>query len=195
VLLITALLGGACGDDDETTHPKPSSTTVEETTSTTQPAGTDPAGVRPYIEGLLARLDVSINQIVADPGVAADRNNSLVQDYLALFDPDSMFAEGAIDLWVQQGAQGISTRPYSDDAPALATELAGDIETVSESQVTFPTCEKQNYRGFDGEGRETEIVAGQSVPGRGTAVRVDGQWRLQRLDVLEGAPACGGDSS
>jgi hypothetical protein len=190
VLLITALLGGACGDDDEAARPKPSSTIVEETTSTTQPPGTDPAEVRPYIEDLLARFDDSTNQIVVDPGVAADRNDPLIQAYLRLFEPNSDFAEGAISNWVQNGELGLSTEPFDDSAPPYTTLVDGDLVAVSDDEVTFPTCDKQNYRHIDGQGRPTELVSGQQVQGQGTAVRVDGEWRLRRLDIYDNAPGC-----
>lgn len=191
IVLLAALVAAACGDDDgdassDTTQPNDNGAT-----STTEPPGTKPGEVRPFIVDLLARYDEVTNEIVADPSVANDRENPLTQDYLAIVEPDSD-AEGAIQTWIDNAAEGITIRPYDDNAPAQVTSLDGDIETVSEDEVRFPTCVAQNYRQYDGQGRETEFVTGQSVPGQTTAVRVDGEWRLRRLDIATNVVGCGG---
>lgn len=191
IVLLAALVTAACGDDDDDAGSDTTPSTGNTATPSTEPSGTEPGEVRPYIVDLLARYDETTNEIVADPSVANDRENPLIQDYLAIVEPGSD-AEGAIQTWVDNAAQGISIRPYSDDAPAQVTSLDGDIEAVSEDEVRFPTCVAQNYRQYDGQGRETEFVTGQSVPGQTTAVRVDGEWRLRRLDVATNVVGCGG---
>lgn len=192
VLLLGSLVAAAaCGDDGAaesgTTQP-----TGASTTSTGEPAGTEPGEVRPYIIGLLARYDEVTNEIVADPSVALDRDDPLIREYLDLVEPGSE-AEGAIDLWVDNAALGITIRPYSDDAPAEVTRLDGEIEPVSEDEVTFPTCVAQNYRQYDGQGRETEFATGQFVPGEMTVVRVEGEWRIRRDEIASNVVGCGGD--
>jgi hypothetical protein len=191
VLLGSLIAAAACGGDDDEVGPGTTRPRGDGTTSTTEPPGTEPADVQPYITNLLARYDELTNQIVAEPSVATDRNSRLIRDYLALVEPGSD-AEGAIETWVDSAAQGITIRPYSDDAPAFATSVNGEIETVSEDEVTVPTCETQNYRRYDGQGRETEFVTEQSVPGEATAVRVGGQWRLRRIDIASNVVGCGG---
>lgn len=191
LVLLGALVAAACGDDDDDTSSRTTPPTEDAATSTTEPPGTEPLEVQPYITDLLARYDEVTNQIVADPSVANDRNNPLIQDYLALVEPGSD-AEGAIQTWVDNAAQGITIRPYSDDAPPQATTVDGEIEAVSEEEVTFPTCVERNYRQYDGQGRETEFVTHQPVPGQGTAVRVDGEWRLRRVEIASAVVGCGG---
>jgi hypothetical protein len=190
-LAVISIAMTACSSDDDDSS---STTTPEETasstTSSTQPAGTEPSDVEPYITELLARYDEVTNQIVADPSVATDRSHPLIKEYLALIEPGSD-AEGAIQTWIDNAAEGITIRPYSDDAPPFVTSLDGSIETISADEVRFPTCEQQNYRQYDGQGRQTEFVTGQPVPGQGTAVRVDGEWRLRRLDIVTNAVGCG----
>jgi hypothetical protein len=194
VVLVAAFFSGACGDDDDDADSEATPSTEDAATSTTEPAGTEAGEVRPFVVDLLATYDEVTNQIVADPSVATNRDDPLIEDYLALVEPGSD-AEGAIQTWVDNAAQGITIRPYDDGAAAFVTGLDGEIETVSEDEVTFPTCEAQNYRQYDGQGRETEFVTGQSVPGQGTAVRVEGEWRLRRIDIASNAVGCGGDGA
>jgi hypothetical protein len=180
----------ACSGDDDDTSSTTSETTASSTTSSTEPAGTEPADVEPYITELLAGYDEVTNQIVADPSVARDRNNPLIEDYLALVETGSEADEGAIQTWVDNAEEGITIGPYSDDAPPAVTRLDGPIEAVSEDEVRFPTCKEHNYRKYDAQGRETEIITGQFIPGQGTAVRVDGEWRLRRLDIATNLVGC-----
>ena len=180
----------ACSGDDDDSSSTTTESTASSATSSTQPAGTEPTDVEPYITELLAGYDEVTNQIVADPSVARDRSNPLIEDYLALVEPGSDADEGAIQTWVDNAERGITIGPYSDDAPPVVTSLDGPIETVSEDEVRLPTCEQQNYRKYDAQGRQTEFVTGQSIPGQGTAVRVDGEWRLRRLDIATNAVGC-----
>ena len=191
VALAMVALVACGGDDDQSETPAPSSTTgrAPATTEATQPPGTSPVDVEPYIAELLVRFDDVTNQIVADPSVANDREHPLVAEYLSLVEPGSL-AEGAVQGWVDAAGQGISIRPYDDSAPSHVTALDGDVETVSADEVTFPTCERHHYRMYDAQGRETEFVTGQSIPGAGTAVRVDGEWRLRRIDIAEDTLGC-----
>lgn len=189
VLSLTAIACG--GGDDEADTPTSDEVPDEETTITTstQPPGTSPVDVEPYIAELLVRYDDVTGQIVADPGVANDRSHPLVVEYLELVEPGD-FADGALQRWVANAAEGVSIRPYDSESPVVATQLDGPIEAVSADEVTFPTCEHQSYRKYDAQGRETEFLTRESVPGRGTAVRVNGRWRLRRLDIATNLVGC-----
>lgn len=189
-LAVIGVTVAACSGDDDDSSSTTTESTASSTTSSKQPAGTEPADVEPYITELLARYDEVTNQIIADPSVARDRSDPLIEDYLALVEPGSEALEGAIQTWVDNADEGITIGPYSEDAPPFETSLDGPIETVSEDEVRFTTCERQNYRKYDAQGRQTEFVTGQSVPGQGTAVRVDGEWRLRRLDIAGNLVGC-----
>ena len=158
------------------------------------PLGTDPAAVTPYLEELLAAYSESVNVITATPTVAATEGDASVQAYLDVFEPDSAIAAQAIAYWHDQGSIGMSTRPYDPAQPAFTTTLDGPVETVSEDEVTFPTCNELSYETVNAAGQRVEVEPGASVPGEGTAVRVDDGWRLRRLDRYEGTEGCSGDS-
>ena len=190
-MALTLAVGCGGDDDDDRGSPQPEEGADEPTTTTesTQPPGTSPVDVEPYIAELLVRYDEVTNEIVADPTVATDPNHPLVVEYRSLVEPGSV-AEGAIQVWVDNATRGVSIRPYDDTAPAYDTSLDGAIETVSADEVTFPTCELSNYRKYNAQGRETEFLTGQAVPGAGTAVRVDGEWRLRRMDIASNLAGC-----
>lgn len=189
-LAVVALAG--CGDDESDGDSSPPADTTESagsTTPTTEPPGTSPVDVEPYVAELLVQYDDLTNQIVADPGVATDPDHPLVAEYRSLVEPGSV-ADGAVQVWAGNAGRGVSIRAYDGTAPAYVTALDGEVVTVSADEVTFPTCERANYRKFDAEGRETEFVTGQATPGTGTAVRVDGEWRLRRMDIAGNAAGC-----
>jgi hypothetical protein len=194
LMAAAALLVGACGgptggaDDGE--GDDAGGVEAPSRAGRPQPVGTDAEAVQPYIIELLARYDTVANQIVADPAVAGDPDNPLVRDLLALFEPGSDAAAALVDSWAERGEAGDSMRPISDDRPATATRLDGDIETVSGDQVSFPSCDELHFEVVDGAGLVVERVRDLRQPGEGVAVRVDGEWRLRRLEVIEGRGGC-----
>jgi hypothetical protein len=173
------------GGDDEKTVEAGSAGGAE-----VEPAATDAAAVLPYVEGLLSQYDHVVNQIVADPHVAADPDHPLVHEYLDLYEPDSDFARQLVDVWAERGAEGLSTRPIDDDHPASLTRLDGEIEVTSEDEVSFPACVERRLEVIDGEGRMTQRTPFRQQRGEGVAVRVDGEWRLRELAVLNGTATC-----
>jgi hypothetical protein len=149
----------------------------------------DPDAVRPYVEDLLEDYDRVVNQIIADPSVAADRDDLLVGEYLSLFEPDSQFAEDILANWAGNGEDGIALLPYSPDHPTNASRIDGDVEVVSADEVVVPTCVEQRYVVHEG-GRVTEGVPYQEQPGEIVVVRADGEWRLRRRDVFDNVNEC-----
>lgn len=156
----------------------------------TDRAGGDPEAVRAAVEALLRDHDRVVNQIVGDPGVANDPADPLVEEYTALFEPGSEAPDRALAAWAAQAARGRSTQPASPEHPAFASRLDGDVEAVGEGEVRFPTCDEQRYGIVDATGTPVQLQPHALVPGEGTAVLVDGRWRLRRLDVIAGADGC-----
>jgi hypothetical protein len=192
LVLVVALAGcgrGGDGNDGDSSPPPDTTEPPGSTAPTTEPPGTSPVDVEPYVAELLVRYDEVTNQIVADPGVATDPDHPLVVEYRSLVEPGSV-ADGAVEVWAGNAGRGVSIRAYDDTAPAYVTALDGEVVTVSADEVTFPTCERANYRKFDAQGRETEFVTGQFTPGTGTAVRVDGEWLLRRMDIAGNVAGC-----
>ena len=196
VVLSLALLAGGCGsgggDSAGGDESEVGGASVPDRLDV--PLGSDPAAVAPYVEDLLASYSESVNLITATPTLAATDGDPTVQAYLDAFEPGSAIAAQAIDYWHDQGAIGVSTRPYDPAQPAFATTLAGPVETVDDDEVTFPTCNELAFETVNAAGQRVDVEPGASVPGEGTAVRVDDGWRLRRLDRFEGTEGCRGDS-
>jgi hypothetical protein len=195
LLVPLALLAVACADDDDGGR----SAAVDDIGVTTPdrdgvPPGTDPAAVAPYLEDLLVDYDAAVNQITASPARAAAADDPVVRGYLDVFEPDSEIAAGAVAFWRDQGAVGLSTRPYAPDAPAFTTRVDGEVQTVSGGEVRFPTCGKAQYETVDAAGRRVDVEPGASVPGEGTAVLVGDEWKLRRIDQFTGTDGCSGEA-
>jgi hypothetical protein len=199
LLLAVTLSGGlilsACGGDDGASADDATEETGEsQQTGTTEPEATDAEAVQPYVEDLLESYDEVVNEIIADPGVAADRDSLLVQEYLSLFEPDNEFAEQVIDRWVADGEQGLSIRPYDEEHPANVTTVDGDIEVVSRDEVRVPLCIEQRQNTY----RDDQLVQGLPLlerPGESVVVRVDGEWLLSSREVFGDRSECGGEGS
>ena len=152
---------------------------------------TDEAAARADIERLLGDHDRIVNQIVGDPGVVTDPSAPLVVEYTALFEPSSSAVARAIANWADQAAAGVTTRPARADAPPFTSRLDGDVELVGDGEAQFPTCDEQQYATLDADGNPLAVQPGASLPGVGTAVLVDGEWRLRELDVRPGGVCAG----
>jgi len=163
---------------------------AELTASDGEPEATDAATVEPYVERLLVDYDDVVNQIVADPDVAADGDHPLIQQYLDLYEPDSDVAQQLVDVWAERGTEGLATRSFDGQHPASVTRLDGGIEVVSGDEVSFPACVERRLVVVDREGQTIQRTPYAEQQGEGVAVRVDGEWRLRDLRVLSGTAAC-----
>lgn len=190
VAVAGAALLAACGGDDATADRASELSSDSGRTSDTEPPADDPEAVRPFVEDLLERYDEVTDQIVADPAVAADRDDLLVQEYLSLFEPGSDYAEQRLESWAANGEAGVSMRPVDDQHLTNESQLDGEIEAVSDDEVRFPTCDEQRFEVLDRQGRVTQRTELFVQPGEGVAVRVDGEWRLRQLDAFEGTAGC-----
>jgi hypothetical protein len=155
-----------------------------------QPAADDVEAVEPVLADLLERHDDVVNEVLADPEVARDDDDPLVEEYLSLYSPDSVVPEQVVEAWVADADAGRSTHPVDPGHPAVATRIDGGIQAISDDEVRFPTCSEQRYASYESDGALVEMVPYREQPGEATAVRVDGVWLLLQLDSFEGQAAC-----
>lgn len=187
-----ALLCAACssGDDDASGGDTATADDSGRTTDRTQPPGTEADAVEPYITELLVRYDAAVNALNADPALADDEEDPAVKDYLAVFGPGSEQVDLSFESWQADAEAGTTVEPLDPEHPAIETILDGAIEVVSEDEVRFPKCEAHRYIVRDGEGNEVERVQLTAQPGQGVAVRVDGTWYLQELEIWDDMVGC-----
>lgn len=185
IVVLGACSNGDDGDSESTTTSRGASSTTAAHASTTsaqpdatQPPATDIAGVTPVLQSLINRYDAAVADVLRDPRVAADRTSQPVRGYLSLFPPDSAFADGALQFWVQEGQRG---RFYRAGPRGRLTEST--VATVSPSspdEATFTICAVNSIEITDGAGAVIEAQGGQSAASV-TAMRVDGVWILRDL--------------
>ena len=193
VMAVSLLAFGACSsgsDDDASTGGGDEVEGVPLETGTTQPPGSDGAAVQPYVEDLLARYEASVNDILADQQVTKDANDPAVEEYLDIFEPGSDAAEETIAGWQANADEGLTVEASEAGTPAIASRVDGDIEAVSDDEVTFPTCDEHHYDVHDAQGDPIETVELVGQPGKGVAVRIDGEWRLRELEILGTETGC-----
>jgi hypothetical protein len=195
LMLLTVACSPDNGDDsstkaDRAAKPKPAPSTTS-TTTPAEPTGDKPWAVKPYLEKLLQRYDAVANEIVADPAVAKDRSNATVQEFLRLFERGSDFASRSLDDWARMAEDGITLKPLSSAHPVLQTYVDGSVVPDQEDHVSFAQCEIQRWVKYQ-NGKEVRRVDGPALllPGNGTAVRVEGHWRLSDLTTPPGTKGC-----
>lgn len=207
------LLVGACSSDDDggpatstsvsdivttsvastsSTMPSPSTSTTGTTSSTsttaqasasTAPGTTDPVPLESVIQALLDRYDAAVTTILTDPRVTSDPASPPVTAYLALFTPDSTFAQTVLASWAQDAAEGRSYRPGSGDS--MIDSSLVEVSAVSDTEASFVMCSTNSLQVVDAAGNVIESSGGV-VFVEGAAVLVDGQWLFRDLSQTGG---------
>lgn len=162
----------------------PSKTTTSPVDSTsapttqTQTPDTEPIVLEQVLQSLLGQYDAAVADILADPRVASDRESEPVRTYLALFAPDSAFADGALRSWEAEGANG---RFYRAGPRGKVTESTlATIDSSTESEATFSICAVNSFEIVDAAGTVLEAQGGVTAA-TVVAVRIDGSWVLRDL--------------
>lgn len=186
VAVAVPLLAAGCGDDDEAAgdEQQPTSTpsTSTSTTSTTQPPGTDLAAVKPIVEDLLARDDEITDEIVRDPSVVLDPDAPILAELAEVVMRDEYDAR--VRTYRENAEAGLRFEPLNAQLTAT-TDLSGDLATIDEDTVQGPLCIVNTYRLLDGDGYLREVKDRLAHVGRVTAVRLDGVWKTQQIDIDE----------
>ncbi len=202
ILLVAALMLGACsGNDDEagttttSSAPRGTTTTTEATTSTTstiQPPATDVEAVTPVLQDLMSRYDAAVAAILADPRVASDATSPEVEAYLALFTDNSTFADGALANWARDGEQGRFYRPGPGGQLTRSTVIT--VTPADVDEASYKICAENSMEITDSEGNILESFGGQTAASV-VAVRADGVWRIRDLTeaATSGCPERGAD--
>lgn len=191
IALGLAACSGGEGDGSastSTTRRATTSTTADSTTSSsaTQPAGTDTEAVTPVLQALIGRYDAAVAAILADPRVAADRDNEAVVAYLELFTANGSFADGALLNWAREGENGRFYRP--GPRGRLTESTVTGVTDASANEATFTICAQNSIEITDAAGNVLESQGGQTAASV-VAVRVDGTWLLRDLTEASAA-AC-----
>jgi hypothetical protein len=150
-----------------------------------EPPGTDPQAVAPSIRSLLRELDDTVGRISADPEVAAKGSGPLHRRLRRVFAPDSDFADGLVEYLRRRGARGESVRSERRATPPVQRSIEGEVTTVSADEVTFDACYLSDFTVYDRHGDPIETWVDDTQLHRGTAVRVDGRWKLRSFDALD----------
>jgi hypothetical protein len=182
VTLVAALMIGACGGDDEPAGDDelPSTTTEDQATTTTDPPGTEPGAVEPIVLNLLARLDAVTTEIVGDPGaVVNDPNSPALAELEEIFAPGDAY-NARLDTYRRNAETGITSTPMNADQ-VVTTTVVGDLRTVDENSIEGSLCVLNTYRSTGSDGGELKDHVAN--PGLVTAVRIDGSWKIQQIDM------------
>ena len=185
VILAAVLLAGGCGDDDEAAgreQPSTTTTTSTPTTTTTQPPGTEPAAVEPIVEELLARDDEITAEIVRNPSVVLNPDSPILAELAEIHAPGEAY-EARLRTYRESAERGLVIEPLNGK-PGKTTRLVGGLSTVDELTVEGRLCLLFNYRAADSQGFG-EVKEDLAHPGRVTAVRLDGVWMIQQIDVSD----------
>lgn len=162
----------------------PTTTTIPLATSSSvpvpdeDPPGTDVAAVTPVLQSLVDRYDASVAAVLADPSVASEPANALVNAYLELFVPGAPFPATVVGFWAGEGEQGRFYRPGPRGQMYVSTVQS--VQSDSADQVTFIVCTLKSIVIVDASGAELSAEGGQTA-GSVVALRVDGIWLLRDL--------------
>lgn len=183
-LVLVAL--SACSDDrDSDRSPgedsSASTSIATTTTSTTQPPAADLEGMVPHIEELLGQWDEAMVDVLADlEAVEADPAHPARIALADSFTSDSPYVEDLgllLSGYIDQDVSSI-TGAVQDTTLSHFTESSADDPDF----VSFVFCSYSDAElTVGGEDEPAEVVI---TDGAGEAHRVDGIWRLHRLQQL-----------
>jgi hypothetical protein len=184
VVVAALLLAVSCSDDDDSTAPEPEESTTSPRPTTTAPP--DQAGesrLRRQIEELLSHYDEVTGEIVANPDISANRDHRLYRELAGLLVPDTEMTEAVVNALVQRGQRGEYQLPVDGKERPVERRLDGSVGTISDDEVSFLVCIILQYRDFDPQGVQRRVLPALAESGRGTATRINGEWRLVRLEA------------
>ncbi|HWL41762.1 MAG TPA: hypothetical protein VNQ73_02375 [Ilumatobacter sp.] len=128
--------------------------------------------------------------MLADPRIARDATNPLVEAYFALFAPGASFPSTVVEGWVREADQGRFYQPGPAGVMRRSTVMS--MTATSDDEVSFTICAQNSVRIIDEAGNPVEAQGGVQG-GLVNAVRVNGVWLLRDLSQssAEGCPVPG----
>lgn len=182
-VLAAAGCGGAGAGEGASGDPaaSPATTATQATTATTEPPATSIDAVTPIIEDLLARNAELSARMLGNPLQALDPRAPVLDDLAEIYTADVY--EQLVAVFRQNAADQMVFEPYDAD-PMLRTVLVGELAAVGDDRVVGEICHLYNLRATSPAAGGT-LLDGVTHPGQVTAVRVDGQWRLELVGSRE----------
>lgn len=192
--LAPVVLGlGSCSDDSAKGGPGtterrdgPASTATTTTSSppTTQPPASESDAIRPVLDQLLHKWDVAYTDALADPAAVVDDPDHPVRGVFAsIFTEDSPYLADLDTLVGSYADQDLRVEPAGADT-AQTSQLLRTTTVTDDDNVAFVWCsfdDSTQVQASTGTVVSDEVGISQ---GEGTAVRVDGVWKLHTLHLL-----------
>jgi hypothetical protein len=150
----------------------------------------DAASVVAAVESLLADYDRLAHRLMADPALVLDPEEPALQEYRALFAPGSELAEASVAQWAGDAEAGRSIGSTVPGEPPIATRLDGEVPAPGGDELAVPTCHVDHYAVYGPDGRVLDTVEDPGSRGTTTAVLVDGEWRLQQIEIVVDGTTC-----
>jgi len=184
---------GSCSDDSAdggpgTTERREATTSTGATTTssppTTQPPASDPEALRPVLDQLLRDWDVAYTDALADPAAVVDDPEHPVRaEFSAIFTEDSPYLADLDTLVASFADQDLRVESTRSDT-AQTSEFLRTTTITDDENVAFVWCsfdDSTQVRASTGAVVSDEVGISQ---GEGTAVRVEGAWKLHTLHLL-----------
>lgn len=181
LMFSSALVASGCGGGSSGAEEAADRATTSELTPTTEPPATDADAVRPLVEDRLARLDGVIDRILRDPSLVLEEDAPVLEELAAVHAPGKAY-DARLSTFRENAEAGRHLEPINGRR-LITTMLSGDMTMLDRDWVQGPLCIVRSYRVIDGSGVLHEIIDGLANPGRVTAVRQDGVWKIQRIDM------------
>lgn len=158
-------------------------------TRTGSDSGTEADAAARDLVDLLAAYDSAVNELAARPELAADTESSAVQDLQAVFTEGNALTGNMLAGWTTQADSGLTIRPYGEEHGAYTSVLVEPVTVESEDEVSFTFCSEERYRVHQG-GVVVDVVPYEVFEGHGTAVRDDGAWLLDVVELTGDSGSC-----
>jgi len=184
---------GSCSDDSadggpSTTERRESaaSTTTATTSSpsTTQPPASDAEALRPVLDQLLHEWDVAYTDALTDPAAVVDDPDDPVRgEFAAIFTEDSPYLADLDTLVGSYADKDLRVEPSGSDT-AQTSQFLRTTTVTDDDNVAFVWCsfdDSTQVQASTGAVVSDEVGISQ---GEGTAVRVDGAWKIRTLHLL-----------
>lgn len=142
------------------------------------------------VESLLADYDRLAHRLMADPDLVLDPGDPVLQEYRALFAPGSELAEASVAQWTGDAEAGRSIGSTVPGEPPIATRLDGEVPAPDGDELAVPTCHVDHYAVYGPDGRVLDTVEDPGSRGTTTAVLVEGEWRLQQIEIVVDGTTC-----
>lgn len=184
---------GSCSDDSADGGPSTTerrgaaisaATTSTTSPSTTQPPASDAEALRTVLDQLLHEWDVAYTDALADPpAVVDDPEHAVRGEFAAIFTEDSPYLADLDTLVGSFADQDLRVEP-SGSGTAQTSQFLRATAVTDDDNIAFVWCS------FD-DSTQVQASTGTVVSdqvgisqGEGTAVRVDGVWKLHTLHLL-----------